>query len=70
MIPSLKNRYILIGVITARLFPALLKRRNRLPLLFILRQPGSDFYNAANEIYTMSQNLKREDSLTRKILGL
>jgi hypothetical protein len=25
--------------------------------------PGSDFYTAANEIYTMSQNLKREDSL-------
>jgi hypothetical protein len=25
--------------------------------------PGSDFYNAANEVYTMSQKLKREDSL-------
>ena len=25
--------------------------------------PGSDFYNAANEVYAMSQNLKREDSL-------
>jgi hypothetical protein len=27
---------------------------------------GSDFYNAANEIYKMSQNLKREDSLCAK----
>ena len=29
-------------------------------------QPGSDFYNAVNEIYTMSQNLSHEDSLTAK----
>jgi hypothetical protein len=29
-------------------------------------QPGSVFYNAANEIYTMSQNLSREDSMTAK----
>ena len=28
--------------------------------------PGSDFYNAANEIYRMSQNLKPEDSLCAK----
>jgi len=25
--------------------------------------PGSDFYNAANEVYSMSKNLKRKDSL-------
>ena len=29
-------------------------------------QPGSVFYEAVNEIYTMSQNLSREDSLTAK----
>ena len=29
-------------------------------------QSGSDFYNAVNEIYTMSQNLSHEDSLTAK----
>jgi hypothetical protein len=29
-------------------------------------QPGSDFYEAVNEIYTISQNLSREDSLTAK----
>jgi hypothetical protein len=29
-------------------------------------EPGSVFYNAVNEIYTMSQNLSREDSLTAK----
>lgn len=29
-------------------------------------KPGSDFYNAVNEIYTMSQNLSRKDSLTAK----
>ena len=29
-------------------------------------QPGSVFYNAVNEIYTMSQHLSREDSLTAK----
>lgn len=29
-------------------------------------KPGSDFYNAVNEIYTMSQNLSHEDSLTAK----
>lgn len=29
-------------------------------------QPGSIFYNAVNEIYTISQNLSRKDSLTAK----
>ena len=29
-------------------------------------QPGSVFYNAVNDIYTMSQNLSREDSMTAK----
>ncbi len=29
-------------------------------------EPGTVFYNAVNEIYTMSQNLSREDSLTAK----
>jgi hypothetical protein len=29
-------------------------------------QPGSVFYNAANEIYTMSQHLSREDSMTAR----
>jgi len=28
--------------------------------------PGSDFYNAANEVYTMSKNLQRKDSLCAK----
>ena len=28
--------------------------------------PGSDFYNAVNEIYTLSQSLSHEDSLTAK----
>lgn len=32
-------------------------------------QPGSVFYNAVNEIYTMSQNLSREDSMTAKFWG-
>lgn len=32
-------------------------------------QPGSVFYNAVNEIYTMSQNLTREDSMTAKFWG-
>jgi hypothetical protein len=31
--------------------------------------PGSEFYNAVNEIYTMSQNLSREDSMTAKFWG-
>jgi hypothetical protein len=30
-------------------------------------QPGSTFYNAVNEIYTMSQNLSREDSMTVRL---
>ncbi len=29
-------------------------------------EPGSDFYNAVNEIYTMSLSLSQEDSLTAK----
>jgi hypothetical protein len=29
-------------------------------------EPGSDFYNAVNEIYTLSLNLSHEDSLTAK----
>ena len=29
-------------------------------------EPGSDFYNAANEIYTMSQHLSHEDSMCAK----
>jgi hypothetical protein len=29
-------------------------------------EPGSIFYNAVNEIYTMSQNLSRKDSMTAK----
>jgi hypothetical protein len=29
-------------------------------------KPGSDFYNAVNEIYTMSQNLSHDDSMTAK----
>lgn len=32
-------------------------------------EPGSVFYNAVNEIYTMSQNLSREDSMTAKFWG-
>ncbi len=32
-------------------------------------EPGSAFYNAVNEIYSMSQNLTREDSMTAKFWG-
>ena len=31
--------------------------------------PGSEFYNAVNEIYIMSQNLSREDSMAAKFWG-
>lgn len=32
-------------------------------------QPGSAFYNAAMEVYTMSQSLSREDSMTARFWG-
>lgn len=46
--------------------PGLAQATQPPPPPFYSEKPGSVFYNAVNEIYTMSQNLSREDSMTAK----